>query len=359
MKIWIDLATPPQVLFFRPIVAEMKRRDHEVIITTRVFSQTVSLADQFGFDHTVIGYHGGKSLAGKAFGILKRMVGLVAFARGRGIALAVSHNSYAQALAAKVLRFPLVTLMDYEYQPANHIAFRLAWKVIVPEVFPPEALRRYGASESRVERYAGIKEELYLADFVPDQNFLDSLGIPPEKVIVTMRPPATMATYHRFENPLFYEVLQYLLSRPEVYVVLLLRVARQAEELAEKSAANLLIPRGAVDGPNLIYHSDLVISAGGTMNREAVVLGTPVYSIFQGQMGNIDRSLIATGRMCHLRSSADIKKIRLQKKHHFPSSFGKPELVSYIVDRVTETTPSSGRDPQHGQERHSVGTSKI
>lgn len=336
MNIWVDLATPPQVLFFRPIVAEMKRRGHEVLITTRDFSQTVSLADQFGFEHTVIGYHGGKSLAGKAFGILRRMVDLVAFAQGRKIDLAVSHNSYAQALTARALCLPLVTLMDYEYQPANHIAFRLARKVIVPEVFPAEALRRYGASESRVQRYAGIKEDLYLANFIPDVNFLGNLGVSPEKVIVTMRPPATMATYHHFENPLFGQVLQHLLNRPEVYVILLARVAEQAKELAEGDTTNLMIPREAVDGPNLIYHSDLVISAGGTMNREAAVMGTPVYTVYKGRLGAVDRHLIDTDQMMLIAEAADISKISLVKKIRASRATGKPHLLNQVVDAILQ-----------------------
>jgi uncharacterized protein len=336
MRIWIDMATPPQVQFFRPILVEMARRGHELLITSRDFSQTVSLADQFGLDHRVIGVHGGRSLVGKGWAILRRTAQLVSFARGKDIDLAVSHNSYAQALACPWLALPCVTLMDYEGQPANHISFRIARKVIVPEAFPNEALRRYGASKSKIYRYAGIKEDLYLSDFVPDPSFPAHLGLPGGKIIVTMRPPATMATYHRFENPLFDEVLQYCLEAPDVCVVLLPRVKEQAAHWALERANDLIIPSGAVDGPNLIYHSDLVISAGGTMNREAVVLGTPVYTVYKGQLGAVDQYLISAGRLKLVAERSDINKIELRKKPLTVSTVGRPSLLRDVVDTILQ-----------------------
>jgi predicted glycosyltransferase len=338
MRVWVDLATPPQVLFFRPIIAEMETRGHEVVITVRDFSQTVSLATQLGYEHTTIGRHGGNSLAGKGLGILRRAMGLVAFARGKRFSLAVSHNSYAQALAAAAMRLPLVTLMDYEHQPANHIAFRLARKVIVPEPFPDEALRRYGAPERRVKRFPGVKEDIYLADFAPEPGFLEKLGIPPEKIVVTLRPPATMATYHNFENPLFEKVVDYLVSNPDVYIVFLPRVSQQADDLATRARDNIMVPREAVDGPNLIYHSDLVISGGGTMNREAAVLGTPAYTIFKGEMAAVDRYLIESGRMTLIDGPEDIANIVIEKceKARGQATIGGSRLLQEVVDTILQ-----------------------
>ena len=346
MRIWIDLATPPQVLFFRPIVAEMRRRGHAVTITARDFSQTVSLADRFGLDHQTIGHHGGETLIGKGWAIAQRMADLAAFARREGFDLAASHNSYAQALACGLLRLPLATLMDYEYQPANHIAFRLARTVIVPEAFPDDALRRYGARASRVVRFEGIKEHVYLADFVPDPDFLSDLGVPTDKVVVTMRPPATMATYHRFENPLFDQILEHLLGQPEAYVVVLPRVAEQADALRKRQAPNLLVPREAVDGPNLIYHSDLVISAGGTMNREAAALGTPVYTAFLGRLAAVDRYLIDSGRMTLISEAAEIAKIVLAKKARRLAEEG-PRPLQGVVDAILATAVDTMERSHH------------
>jgi predicted glycosyltransferase len=159
MLIWIDLANSPHVPFFRALIPEFERRGHSVIVTAREFAQTVELAFAAGLEPIVIGGHGGGKLAGKAGNLIGRTAALVRWARGRGIDLAVSHNSYAQTAAARVLGIKSATLMDYEHQPANHLAFRLATCVIVPRAFPDAALRRYGASVNKVRRYNGTKED--------------------------------------------------------------------------------------------------------------------------------------------------------------------------------------------------------
>ena len=334
MKVWVDIATPPQALFFCPIVTRTKKYGHVVVITTRDFSQTAALADQLGFSHITIGHHGGDSLLGKGWVILKRALSLAAFARQHEFDLAVSHNSYAQVLAASFLRLPCATMMDYEHQPANHLAFRLADKLIVPEAFPDESLRRFGVSERCVERYAGVKEDIYLADFTPTSHFMEERGLPPDKVIATVRPPATMATYHNFENPLFERVVDYLLDHSEVFMVFLPRVPEQERRFRERQWDRVLIPQDAIDGPNLIYHSDLVISGGGTMNREAAVLGTPAYTVFKGPMAAVDRYLIESGRLQLVAEQEDISKISIQKKQRQTLDIGKPHLLDEIVDMI-------------------------
>jgi hypothetical protein len=334
VRIWVDFSTAPDPLFFRPIVDRLHSREHTTWITARDFGETVSIAKQKGFDFRTVGKHGGQTVTGKAMAIFKRAWTLTRLARCEKINVAVSFNSYAQALAASMLRLPLVTFMDYEHQPANHIAFRLAKKIVVPKTFPTEALRRYGASEDRVKRYNGIKEDLYLADFKPNPSFLEDLGIPAEKVVVTMRPPATMATYHRFENPLFEEVSQYLLGQ-EVYIIYLPRTREQEERIISEESKNLMIPEEALDGLNLVYHSDLVISAGGTMNREAAVMGTPAYTVFKGRLGAVDQHLIDTGRMTIIKELADLNKIVLKKKEcESAKHIGKPQLLDEVVDTI-------------------------
>src|SRR6202171_2070791 len=206
MRIWIDLANSPHVPFFRALIPEFVARGHQVEITARDFAQTVELATNAGMTPHVIGGHGGGSITGKAGNLVGRAAALRKWARDRGFDLAISHTSYAQIAAAAALGIKSVTLMDYEHQPANHLAFRLASRVIVPRAFPEEALRRYGASRGKVKRYEGTKEDVYLADFTPSANFtekLRELGVRADDVLVVVRPPATEALYHRFENELF------------------------------------------------------------------------------------------------------------------------------------------------------------
>ena len=218
MRIWIDLANSPHVPFFRALAGEFRARGHEVEVTAREFAQTIELAEAAGLDPTVVGGHGGGRLSGKAGNLLGRAWALARWARGRGFDLAVGHNSYSQVVAARLLSLRSVTLMDYEHQPANHLAFRLASRVVVPAAFPEDALRRCGARTSKVRRYEGIKEDVYLADFAPDPRFAELLrerfGIDLKRdTLVVVRPPASEALYHRFENELFTELLARLLAR--------------------------------------------------------------------------------------------------------------------------------------------------
>src|SRR5712691_5581755 len=244
MRIWIDLANSPHVPFFRALIPEFTAREHQVEITARNFAQTVELATKAGMMARVIGGHGGGSITGKAGNLVGRAAALRKWARDRGIDLAVSHNSYAQIAAAAALGIKTVTLMDYEHQPANHLAFRLASRVIVPRAFPGAELKRFGASMRKVKRYEGTKEDIYLADFAPDPAFpqtLRELGVASEDVLVVARPPAREALYHRFDNELFDELLMRMSQPQNVKVILLPRSEAQRSEYQARQLPNVIM----------------------------------------------------------------------------------------------------------------------
>jgi len=315
MNIWIDLANSPHAPFFRALIDEFERRGHTVEVSARDFAQTVELAQKANLNAAIIGGHGGRALKGKAQNIIGRSFELRNWARDKKFDLAVSHNSYSQTLAARLLGIKAVTLMDYEHQPANHVAFRLAHRAIVPRSFPEKALKKFGASEKKVRRYDGIKEDVYLADFVADENFvsvLKELGVENETILVTIRPPARDALYHRFENELFDALLNRLSKREDVKVILLPRTAAQRELYS--SFSNFIIPTLALDGSNLIAHSDLVISAGGTMNREAAALGIPVATIYAGHWAALDEQLVNEKRLCRISTREDLESLTIEKK---------------------------------------------
>jgi predicted glycosyltransferase len=320
MRIWVDLANSPHVPFFRALAAEFRRRGHEVEATAREFAQTVELAEAAGFAPAVVGGHGGGKLSGKAGNLVGRAWALARWASGRGFDLAVSHNSYSQVLAARLLRLRSVTLMDYEHQPANHLAFRLASRVVVPRAFPAEALRRFGARARKVRRYEGIKEDVYLADFEPDARFAATLrerfGVDTgSDTLVVVRPPAREALYHRFENELFDELLARLLAAPRAKVLLLARTEGQRGTLAARfRAENLFTPREALDGANLLACADLVVSAGGTMNREAAALGVPAATVYAGRRAAVDEQLVGEGRLQRIATREDLESLRVEKK---------------------------------------------
>jgi predicted glycosyltransferase len=301
MRVWVDLTNSPHVLVMRPVLARLRSDGHEVAVTARDFSQTIELCARFGIEHTPIGRHRGGALAAKARGLVERSVELIGWGRGRGFDLALGHGSNDVSVAARVLRIPCSTMFDYEWATVQHnINCRLAQAVVVPDVIPPERLRRYGA-DGKLGRYAGLKEEYYLADFEPDDGVLDELGLDRREPIVVVRTPPAVSLYHRFQNDLFAEVLARVRGSQ---AVVLPRIAEQRRELV--AAGGFIVPAQAIDAQSLIAHADLVISAGGTMNREAVALGTPVWTTFEGRLGAVDAELIADGRLRRLERADQI-----------------------------------------------------
>lgn len=332
--VWIDLANSPHVIFFKPVIDELHRRGVATVVSGRDFAQTVGLARLMGIDMQVIGAHGGAGMVGKGKDLAGRVLALRAFARQKRPGVAVSHNSYAQALAGRSLRLPVVTAMDYEFQPANHLAFRCASLVVVPDVYPLDVLKKQGAPAPKVWRYSGLKEEIALAGFHPDPAYLSRTGVDTAKTVIVVRPPADMALYHRFENPLFPRLLEKLQSDPSLAVILLPRTPKQAEALKEAGFADLVWQGEPLDGPQMIAGADAVISAGGSMNREAAVLGTPAFSIYAGKLAAIDRALVADGRLVLLRSEADIAALELVKKTSAAAPETSDRLLNGFVDRL-------------------------
>jgi len=336
MRLWIDLANSPHVPFFKALTKRFAALGHEIEFTAREFAETVPLAQAAGFRPAVVGAHAGRDVTKKAGSMASRAWALAGWGRKRKFDLAVSHNSYSQILAARILGLKTITMMDYEHQPANHLAFRFASRIIVPASFPAEALRRYGARVGKVRRYHGTKEDVYLADFQPDPSFgarLCELGVKPDNVLVLMRPPAHDALYHRFQNTLFDEALTMLLGNANVQVVLLPR--NEAQRAVYSARARIIIPAAPLDGANLIAASDLVISAGGTINREAAALGVPAASIYAGRWAAVDEELIKEGRLQRIRDAADLHKLVIQKKQAANPRRSMEvidEVVGFIVD---------------------------
>ncbi|HSZ06807.1 MAG TPA: DUF354 domain-containing protein [Solirubrobacteraceae bacterium] len=313
MRVWIDLTNSPHVLVMRPVIERLRADGHDVRVTARDFAQTLELCERLGVAHTAIGHHRGERLSAKALGLASRSAALVrwASAEQRGSAgrfdIALGHGSNDVSVAAALLRIPSATMFDYEWATVQHnVNCRLARAVVVPDAIPPRRLERYGA-KGKVRAYKGLKEEYYLADFEPRDAVLTELDLDPARPIVVVRTPPEVSLYHRFENDLFARVLVRLSSAAGEHgtqPVVLPRVAHQREEL--RRVPGFVVPEHAIDAQSLIAHADLVISAGGTMNREAVALGTPVYTTFQGRMGAVDKRLIDEGRLRMLRDAQEL-----------------------------------------------------
>lgn len=341
MKIWIDLENSPHVPFFVPIVRELEERGIGVVITARDFAQTKDLVEQAGLNVRFVGKEAGSQKLRKAVAIASRAFGLVNVVRGNGVGLAVGHGSRGQLIAAKLLRIPSLTLYDYEGASVSMLN-RLATKVMTPEIIPFERLSKRGLTRDKHLTYPGLKEEVYLAGFLPDRAFAAMLGLDPAKIIVTVRPPSDTAHYRSEESrTLFDEIMRRLVRRNDVQIVLSPRTNDQSLGIQAAdwfNAAKIVMLSTAVDGANLLYHSDLVIGGGGTMNREAAVLGVPVLSIFKGESGAVDEWLISEGKMI-LLSDPDIEryiKPRDRTALAVPGALTKKRILRAILEMLAE-----------------------
>jgi len=311
MRVWIDLTNSPHVLVMRPIIERLRRRGVDVQVTARDFAQTLELLARHEIPHTPIGHHRGERLGAKAIGLAQRSLALVRWARRRRFDIALGHGSNDVSVAAAMLRVPSATMFDYEWATVQHnVNCRLARTVVVPDAIPAERLDRYGA-RGKVRAYAGLKEEYYLADFEPDPAVLEALDVDPARPLIVVRTPPEVSLYHRFANDLFGEVLARLRAAADSGAQTVVLPRTEEQRSAIDALGGAIVPAHAVDAQSLVAYADLVVSAGGTMNREAVALGTPVWTTFAGRLGAVDEQLISTGR---LRRLEDVAQLSVDKR---------------------------------------------
>jgi predicted glycosyltransferase len=303
LKVWFDCTAAAHPLVLRPVIERFAADGADVLVTAREYGQTVGLLEMLGIEHTVVGRHGGGSKPGKVAALADRSARLSRVAWKFRPDLAVAHGSVDLALISATFMIPSAQLQDYEFAGMQRqLAFRIARRVLVPDSIPADRMAKVGAKGRKLVQYPGLKEDYYLADFQPDRGVIDELGLDLERVLVVVRPPPETSEYHA-ENPLYEQVLDRLAEAEGVTAVVIPRTASQAEKARARGSANLVIPEQAIDAQSLIAFSDLVVSAGGTMNREAVALGTPVYTTFAGRMGGVDEALIAEGRLTVLKDA--------------------------------------------------------
>ena len=312
MRIWVDFTASAHPLVFRPLVERLQAQGDEVEITAREYAQTLQLIESHGMTATVIGHHGGRSSLGKARQMQSRLHALRRWARGRDFDLALAHGSHELTMTARRLGIPSATTFDYEWAWLQHqLGCRAATRVVVPDSIPAERLARYGATPPKLQQYPGLKEEYYLADFEPDRSVLVEWSIDPSRVLVVLRPPPDVSLYHRHSNPLFPQTLEHLGRLDDVHAFVIPRTDEQRDYVRSLELPSVIVPEQAVDAQSLIALADLVVSAGGTMNREAAALGVPVYTTYGGRLGGVDEELIRRGR---LRPLTDPRALELHKR---------------------------------------------
>jgi predicted glycosyltransferase len=307
VRVWVDMTNVAHPVVLRPLVELLEAGGHEVEITARPLSHTLELLDSWGHRYTAIGRYGGAARLGKARAAADRMARLLRFARGRRFDHGLGHASVDLPPVCRALGVSNTTMFDYEWATLqHHVICRLATRVLVPEAIPPERLRRYGATPPKLVRYPGLKEEYYLADFQPDHGVLDELGVPPDQPLCVVRTPPSYALYlGGSENDLLPPLLRHL-DEQGCWSLVLTRTPQQRGAVQALGLEHVIAPERAQDGRSLVALADALVSAGGTMNREAAVLGTPVWSIFEGPLGGVDELLVREGRLRVLRDPNDL-----------------------------------------------------
>jgi uncharacterized protein len=312
MRVWIDMTASAHVLVFRPLIELMRGRGDDVQITAREYAQTLQLLELHGLSAEVIGRHGGRSRVQKARQMTHRLGALKKWAKRRDFDIAMAHGSHELTLTARRLGIPSSTTFDYEFATLQHqLGCRAATKVVVPDAIPAERLEPYGVRPPKLVQYPGLKEEYYLSDFEPDRSLLGRFNVESNRVLVVLRPPPDVSLYHRHSNPLFPMTLDHLGRLENVHAFVLPRTEEQREYVRELDLPSVILPETAVDAQSLIALADLVVSAGGTMNREAAALGVPVYTTYGGRLGGVDEELIRVGR---LKPLTDPRALDLRKR---------------------------------------------
>jgi predicted glycosyltransferase len=306
------MSAPAHVLVLRPIIERLREAGHDVEVTARDYTQTLELLELHGIEYTLIGRHGGASRIQKLRRLIQRSIGMRRFGRYGKFDVAFGHGSYDLAMAARAVGIPEANMHDYEFAVMQHrIGCRLATRVIFPEAVPPERLRRFGVGPDKLFQYPGLKEEYYLSDFEPDPSVFDRLGVNTSRVLIIVRPPPDVSLYHRKSNPLFPQVLAYIGNQEEVQAIVLPRTPAQRSYVQGLALPSVIVPDRTVEAQSLVALADLVVSAGGTMNREAVALRTPVYTTYGGRLGGVDEWLIRSGR---LRPLTDPRALDFKKR---------------------------------------------
>jgi predicted glycosyltransferase len=312
LRVWVDLTNTAHVVVLRPFVELLERDGHDVTLTARPLSHTLELLDDWGHPYTVLGRHGGAGRAGKARAAAARAVAMTRFGRRRRFDCALAHGSTDLPVACRLLGVPNTTMFDYEWAVAQHsVNGRLANRVLAPDAIPERRLARYGMRAPKLVRYPGLKEEYYLADWEPDREVLAQLDVDPDAIVCVVRTAPSYALYLAgAENELLPALLARLAADQRTRTVVLPRTPEQADAVRALGLDRVTVPARAVDARSLVAFADVLVSAGGTMNREAAVLGTPVWSIFEGRLGAVDERLVAEGRLRFLADPADVELVK-------------------------------------------------
>lgn len=300
MKVWIDISNTPHVNFFKGIIKSFESRGHETFVTSRDFDGLSALLDLHGIKHTVVGRHGGFCKKSKLVESSKRILELSEIINSEDIDLALYKHSVEGARVSYGLGIPSICVLDNETAIAqNKLMLPLSSKVIAPNAISMEEITRFGVDESQVIRFNGFCEIANISDFKYDDSFISQLGLSEDKSTIVMRPEPVKANYYNGnkEKTIIKAILEKTKCLKDYQFVVFPRFEEQKSVF---NYDNVIVPEEPVDALSLMSYSDLVISAGGSMNREAVALNTPALTTYPEKLLAVTKKMIDLGLKIHL-----------------------------------------------------------
>jgi predicted glycosyltransferase len=341
LRIWFDADNGPHVLVMEPLVRKLVEDGHDVRFTARNRSSTCELLDLYGFEYRTVGKGYGKGRPRKVVGTIKRAMALARVMRSWQPHVCFGHGSRALPIAARLLRVPSVTMYDYEWVDPKLFNWGCR-RILLPSVIDDDRCREAKIDVRKVSRFPGLKEYLYLSERPIDTTVSDQLGLRPDSLHVLIRPPATRAHYHNSAaEDLLIEVLKLLRDVDDLQLVYLRRSDDQLDYLEGFDREQVVIPDRVYEGPSLVAAMDMMFSGGGTMTREAAVLGVPSYSYFRGRLGRVDEHLESEGRLVRLRSVDDIRSKVVLVKRRDPITFPDGRGVrDHVIEQIFSAASS-------------------
>lgn len=334
MRIWFDADNGPHVLVMKPLAEELTKRGHTVKFTARDRANTCELLDLYGFDYTKVGGPYGKSTVKKVLGTLKRALQLRKAMKNWKANVSFGHGSRSLPIASKLLKVPSITMYDYEWVSPS-IFNKFCKKILLPDAITKVRAQEAGIDLNIVEFYPGFKENLYLNNIQPDPQIAEELNLKADKIKVLLRPPATTAHYHNPEaEEILSALLQKLLTNPEVQLIWIPRTEDQNELVKGSHKAEVIIPTRVYSGPQLILAMDIIIGGGGTMTREAAILGIPSVSFFRGRRGAVDDKLETLKRLKLIEKPEQVEELAIQINKSAQLAMEPGDTVQAVVEAI-------------------------
>ena len=339
MKIWIDIVNTPHVRFFNGIIKKLRKDGHEVLITARDFSNIHDLLDIFGLEYTSIGDHG-VTLEEKLLSSTKRAYDLSKFISKEDIDIAITKHSIELPRVAFGLGIPNIFILDNEHAiAANKLTLPLTNKLIIPEIFDVWNTIKFGMNPNNSVQYNGTCEITHLEDFKYNEKILETLNLDLDdnKKIILMRPEPSLASY--LHTDCTKSVLTPIVNELKDIANILVIPRFKAQSTIFKDIPHVHVIKTPVDTFSLTKRADLLIGAGGTMNREAALLKTPVISCYPGKVLSVDKYYIEKGLM---KRSTDLNEIiklakELLTKKSKEVELKTDNLIDLIVDEIYKT----------------------